>query len=108
MSAKRKKTTTPKAGRKRRRRPESGSRPDWLTWWKGQWDKFKKGVAVGVDLANPGPGVAFDDREWHVGARYAEALDIIADRASKYLGRVSAGEDPVEALGDKKPAPGKN
>jgi len=98
-----------KGGKKRRRRASSAAKHDWGSWFKNQWEGFKAGVAAGVDLSSPKPGQhAFDDREWASGARYAEALQVIADRAARYLGRVSAGEDPVDALGGGPPAPGKN
>lgn len=104
-----KKDSAAKRGRKRRRRAGSAARSDWGSWFKDQWDGFKAGVAAGVNLTNPKPGeIAFDDRAWADGARYAEALQVIADRAARYLGRVSAGEDPVEALGGVAPRPGKN
>lgn len=111
MSKKKPKKVTPKNAGKKRRRP--GSQKSWRETWAPAWEALKAGFATGVDAANPkvgdgAGGYAFDDREWASGARYAEALQVIADRAARYLGRVSAGEDPVDALGGGPPEPGKN
>lgn len=107
-----KKASQKNAGKKRRRRP--GSQKSWRETLAPAWEYFKAGFAAGVDIAkvdiaNSKLGeFVFDDREWASGARYAEALQILADRAARYLGRVSTGEDPVEALGGGPPEPGKN
>lgn len=117
MSKKKPKKVTPKkaspksTGKKRRHRP--GSQKSWRETLAPAWEYFKSGFAAGVDIANPKPGdghggYVFDGREWASGARYAEALQILADRAARYLSRVSAGEDPVDALGGGPPEPGKN